>query len=111
MDKALFFRNCSNYLNYYNNINNLNSFGTYFYYTISKIIILSENEYNHFINNFSQNYDFISNSINKMHMDEKDVLSCLFVTHNLNQGYLVYSAGYNYARYIAFLDKSTSKVL
>ena len=55
-------------------------------------------------NDFSIKQKFIENNLNLMFMDKNDCVSCLFVTDNTKTGFLVYSAGYNYPKYIAFIS-------
>jgi hypothetical protein len=39
-------------------------------------------------------------------MDSNDSVNCLFITNNNITGYLVYPAGHDYARYVAYYDNS-----
>lgn len=104
MSKALFFRKCLNDTEYFNNYNKLSSFGSWLTFKIAKKIILSSNTYNKFTSNFLVSQQFIESNLDLMFMDEFDCVSCLFITTNNKEGFLVYSAGYSYARYVAFIN-------
>lgn len=99
--KALFFRNCINATEYENLSSKYPFLGQWLEYDISKIIKLNITEYNNFKNSFTIDTDFIVQNIPIMHMDETDKVFCIFVTTNKKDGFLVYSAGYKYARYVA----------
>ena len=102
MKKALFFRNCNNIYNFNKNKNKLTSYGTYLNYKIVKTIILKDDLFNEFISNFYKSFSFISENKKLMHMDKNDVVTCILIKNN-NAQILIYSAGYDYARYIAII--------
>ena len=104
MKKALFFRNCNNINTYKENSKKLQMYGNYLQYKISKTINLDNSIFNEFISNFKKEYEFIEKNKSKMHMDESDIVYCLLILNN-NKKVLIYSAGYNYARYVAIPEE------
>lgn len=102
MNRALFYRNAENLKEYNNAIKKYKKYTDNLNYSIAKKILLKKEQYIFFINNFKIEQKFIIDNINLMHMDENDNISCLLVyCKYYNNGILIYSAGYNYARYIA----------
>lgn len=101
MEKALFFRKCSN-CNEYNYLSKkLPSFGQLIDYEIIAIVQLEEIEYSNFTHNFLTDNNHIEKLKDRATMNERDCVSCILFTSNLKEGFLVYPSGYNYARYIA----------
>jgi len=75
-------------------------------YMIIKEIILSEEDFNKFIERPLDDYDFIRGHRGLMYCDADGVYHCLFVTSKEHDfGILVESEGYSYARYAAYLKK------
>lgn len=102
MEKAYFYRKAENIKEYDNVILKYKEYTDYLNFKIVKKILLNEEQYWSFINNFMKEQKFIKDNINLMTMDNDDVVSCLLVfSKNYNFGILIYSAGYSYARYIA----------
>lgn len=102
MEKAYFYRKAENIKEYDNVILKYKEYTDYLSFKIAKEILLNEEQYKNFINNFIKEQKFIKDNINLMTMDNNDVVSCLLVcSKNYNFGILIYSAGYGYARYVA----------
>jgi len=75
-------------------------------FKIEKAIMSSEEEFNKFINNPLDDYDFIKENVDLMYCDKENVFHCIYITsieHNF--GILIESEGYHYARYAAYLPK------
>lgn len=71
---------------------------------IEEVIELTESEFDHFRHNPLNDYDFILESSDLMHVDDNGVYHCLLVLcENQNDGILVESEGSFYARYSAFV--------
>lgn len=102
MNKALFFRKCYNDLEHQKNRTFLKEYGHTLDYEIIKIINLSAKEYAVFINDFFRENEYIENYKNDLVIDENDKVNCLLFTKNNKEGYIVYSSGYKYARYVAY---------
>lgn len=102
MNKAYFYRKAESIKDYDSIILNYKEYTDCLSFIIAKKILLNDEQYNSFINNFMIEQTFIKDNIHLMRMDEYDVVSCLFVyCDNFDFGILVYSAGYKYARYVA----------
>jgi len=102
MEKAYFYRKAESIKEYDNIILKYREYTDYLSFKITKKILLNEEQYQNFINNFLKEQKFIKDNINLMTMDSNDVVSCLLICcENYNYGILVYSAGYSYARYVA----------
>lgn len=70
---------------------------------IEKVIELDEIIFNRFANNLLDDYSFIKDNINIMHMDIDLTCHCILVkTKNAADGIVVESEGYSYARYAAY---------
>lgn len=71
---------------------------------IEKIVELSEAEYKSFRSNLIRDAGFISENIDRMHVDKDGIYHCLLVLGEKQpDGVLVESEGYDYARYASFL--------
>jgi len=69
---------------------------------VEKTIPLSGKEFDVFSKNLLRDWDFIKENVGLMHFDENGVYHCLLVTgESREDGILVQSEGYNYARYSA----------
>ncbi|MDD2518709.1 MAG: hypothetical protein PHG18_02345 [Bacilli bacterium] len=102
MKKAYFYRKAESIKEYDNVILKYKEYTDYLSFKIAKKILLNEEQYKNFINNFMKEQKFIKDNINLMTMDNNDNVSCLLIyCKNYNYGILVYSAGYGYPRYIA----------
>lgn len=78
-------------------------------YSIIDTIELSHEEYNHFIENLLDEFDFISDYKDKMYSDANCVWHCILVkAKDEEDGILVESEGYDYARYSAYLSNSAT---
>lgn len=74
-------------------------------YTIEATIELSGEEYNYFTDNLLEDFDFISKHKEKMYTDINHVWHCILVkVIGANEGILVESEGYDYARYAAYIN-------
>ena len=74
---------------------------------IEKVIELSVPDYLRFRSNMLADYDFISDNADIMHNDADGVKHCILVMgEGINDGVLVDSQGYSYARYTAFLPEA-----
>lgn len=75
-------------------------------FIIEKVIELPINEFNIFLDDMLDDYDFIKNNQDLMYVDSDQVWHSIYVTaKEVNYGILVQSSGYGYARYSAFLRK------
>ena len=73
-------------------------------YNIKKVILITEDEFEVFINNPLKDYDFIANNKTLMGMDEDGVRNCILVcAKSYPNAVLIDSEGYDYARYTANL--------
>ena len=73
---------------------------------IEKEIVLEAKQFDRFIKNPCDDYDFIKEHISLMRCDQKGVYHCIFVTsENHSFGVLIESEGYYYARYAAYIPK------
>ena len=107
MKKEMFYRKCSNIEEYDNLLTKYPEYFDLLEYNIIKRVRLSRNEFINFINDFSKPQTFLKENLNLMTMDSNDKISCISVWCDVfNYSILVYSAGYNYARYIAKTAKS-----
>ncbi len=104
--KALFYRKCSSDEEYKTLSTKYTNYGQWLEFVISKTVILSNDDYNKFITDFTIDNNIIKNNLKLMTMDKNDIVSCLLFTNNNTDGYLVYSAGYRYARYVASYKKN-----
>ncbi len=102
--KALFYRKCSSNNEYKKLRNKYTNFGQWLEYSIAKKIVLNNEQYKKFVSDFSAEQLLIIDNLSLMHMDKDDKVFCLLVT-NGSSGYLIYSAGYSYARYVAMYEK------
>lgn len=74
---------------------------------IRKIIMLSDRKYQEFGENLLKDYDFIAQSKDEMGYMDDGTRCCLLVMNtNEQDGYLVDSSGYDYARYSAYLPNA-----
>lgn len=102
MNKALFYRKCSSLKEYKNLSSKYSDLGQQLYFKIVKIVLIPEDEYNYFTNNFLKDFDFIATNKDIAFMDQNDIVNCLLITSNKKNGILVYPSGYSYARYVAY---------
>ena len=99
--KATFFRKCANEKDFSLMSNQFNLLGDEAEYVIEKKIILSADDYDLFKNGFLYDNINIINNLDLMFIDNSKTIHCLLFTHDNKSGFLVYSSGYNYARYVA----------
>lgn len=104
MDTALFYRKCSNSKEYFKLANNYPYLGSKLHFIIEYTIILKQEEYDKFLNEFLHDNARIKKITNNLYMDDSDTIHCAFFTSDGNSGFLIYPSGYNYARYVAFYD-------
>jgi hypothetical protein len=77
-----------------------------YYYIIEKVVELGQDEYDEFAANLMDHYGFIEANIPSMFVDTDDVWHCILVrAAGAEDGILVESEGYTYARYAAYLAK------
>lgn len=75
---------------------------------VEKMIVLPEQEYQHFASHLMKDYDFIRENIDLMY-EQDDVWHCLLVAGaESREGVLVESEGASYARYSAVLPDASS---
>lgn len=75
-------------------------------FVIETVVELSIKEFNIFLDDMLDDYDFIKNNQDLMYVDSDQVWHSIYVTaKEVNYGILVQSSGYGYARYSAFLRK------
>ncbi len=79
--------------------------------SVEKIVELSQSEFAEFIENPLKDYDFIRDFSKEKHPFYKNILSCLLILgEQENDGILIDSQGYNYARYSAYIPNARSLV-
>lgn len=75
---------------------------------IEKVVTLQINEFRKFEDKLLDNYDFIAENKELMYIDEDGVWHAILITaKEVDYGILVESEGYDYARYAAYISKST----
>ena len=75
---------------------------------IEKVVTLQINQFRKFEDRLLDNYDFIAENKELMYIDEDDVWHAILITaKEVDYGILVESEGYDYARYAAYISKST----
>ena len=109
MNKALFLRKCFNNDEYQKNIKHLQDCGQLLKYRIVGTVKLSGNNYKDFTNNFYKDNSFIKVFKDMLIIDDNNIVNCLLFTFDEQEGYLVYSSGYNYARYVAHWKSEQQK--
>lgn len=102
MKTALFFRKCTNESEYFKLSKYYSHLGNNLTFKILKTIKLSQNDYSDFKNNFLNDNDIIMQITNDLYIDGNDCVHCAFFTEDEKSGFLVYTSGYNYARYVAY---------
>ena len=102
MASALFFRKCTNSRILKWNYDVIPGLGQILNYEIVETITLTKSDYNYFINNFLNYFEFIDEIKDKLFMDEYDCVHCVLIKSDSDDGILVYPSGYPYARYVAF---------
>ena len=74
---------------------------------IEKVVVLDDEDFNHFKGNLLSDYDFIRDNLDLMYMENNGDSHCLLVMgQNSDDGILVESEGYSYARYSAHLSSA-----
>ena len=74
-------------------------------FIIEKEIELSTDEFLYFSNNLLDDYSFIKENIELMHVDKKRIWHCLLVCESGSRnGILVQAEGYNYPRYTGYYE-------
>jgi len=106
MKSALFFRKCPNQDEYFKLSNNYPYLGSELKFVIDTTILLSKNDYNEFTSHFLKDNDVIMKIKNELFMDENDLVHCAYFTIDGSYGFLVYSSGYDYAKYVAFYQSN-----
>lgn len=104
MNKALFFRKCPNAEDYQFRANKFPAFGQELNYNIFKTIVLSKDKYDLVINGFLYDNKDVMKYTDNLTMDDSDTVNCLLFTCDKKSGYLVYPAGYDYCRYVAYWE-------
>lgn len=102
METALFFRKCPNSDEYFKLAKCYSHLGSNLNFKILKTIKLSHDDYSDFKTNFLKDNNDIIKMTNDLYMDDNDCVHCAFFTEDEISGFLVYSSGYGYARYIAY---------
>lgn len=75
-------------------------------FVIEKVIEISNDEFNEFLNDILSDKDFIEENKDLMYVDANDVWHAIFVTSKeADFGLLIQSEGYPYARYSAYISK------
>lgn len=73
-------------------------------FKIADTVELSAEEFENFSKHLNEDYDFIAKNANKYRVDEQGVAQCLLVLgKGQDDGILVLSEGYSYARHTAYL--------
>ena len=104
METALFFRKCPNQDEYFKLANNYPDFGNNLNFVIDTTVVLTESDYQEFTSNFLTDNEVIIKIKNELFMDENDLVHCAYFTIDGSYGFLVYSSGYDYARYVAYYE-------
>lgn len=102
METALFFRKCPNESEYFKLAKHYSHLGNRLKFKILQTIKLSNDEYSNFKSNFLKDNNVIIKITNDLYFDENDCVHCAFFTEDEKSGFLVYSSGYDYARYVAY---------
>ncbi len=110
MDSALFYRKCANANEYFKLANLYPYLGSELKFIIEYTIILTPEEYKDFTNSFLTDNHHIEIIKKQLYMDETDTVHCAYFTVDGSSGFLVYSSGYNYSRYVAFY-KNNKKII
>lgn len=104
METALFFRKCSNQSEYFKLANNYPDLGSNLNFIIDTTVVLSENDYQEFTSDFLTDNEIIIKIKNELFMDENNLVHCAYFTIDGSYGFLVYSSGFDYARYVAYYE-------
>jgi len=76
-------------------------------FIIKKVVELDNKEFNKFLDDMLDDYDFIKENKDLMFIDKEGVYHSILVTSKeADYGILVQSGGYSYARYSAYISKS-----
>ena len=76
---------------------------------VSKVVELTKDQFAYFQQNLLHDYDFIAENVDAMRVDKNGVSHCLLVMgEECEDGVLVRSEGYDYARYSALLPHARS---
>lgn len=71
-------------------------------FIIEKTIVLTTREFDIFLNDLMEDYQFIADHTDLMYEDDNGVWHCILITSaDASFGILVQSEGYSYARYAA----------
>jgi len=77
-------------------------------FVIEKEVLIEPGLFETFIKNPLDDYDFIKENIELMYCDNEGTFHCILVTSEKHDfGILVESEGYHYARYTAYLPKTS----
>jgi hypothetical protein len=75
---------------------------------IEKVVIIEINEFRKFENRLLDNYDFIAENKELMFIDEDGIWHAILITaKEVDYGIVVQSEGYDYARYAAYISKTS----
>lgn len=75
-------------------------------YVITKYIELNDDDFELFCNDFYEHQEFIIENLTNMSFENDTFLCLLVYNKNSNEGILVESEGYSYARYTALINMS-----
>lgn len=74
-------------------------------FIVEKVIELNQQDFDLFTNGLLDDYDFIRDNLDLMHIDKDDLRHCILVKAlGADDGYLIDSQGYDYARYIGYYN-------
>lgn len=74
-------------------------------FIIEKVIELSQQDFEQLTNGLLDDYDFIRDNVDLMHIDKAGIRHCILVkASGADDGYLIDSQGYDYARYIGYYN-------
>ena len=77
-------------------------------FVIQKEVLIEPELFETFIKNPLDDYDFIKENIELMYCDNEGAFHCILVTSEQHDfGILIESEGYHYARYTAYLPKTS----
>ena len=70
---------------------------------VEMTILLDKDDFDEFASDLLEDRDYIKDNVDKMYVDNNDVEHCILVTYDGSEdGILVQSEGYHYARYSAY---------
>lgn len=100
-NEAVFYQKCTDYHDYDMRYGIFGSIETKNSFNIIKTIVMNKKEYKDFIEHFLYYWDFLNEIKGLPYISEDKIVNCILVTENNSDGFLVYTSGFPYARYVA----------